>query len=68
MYLCDPEGNRIEYFVLTPFYVPQSVFDKLDISLSNDEIVRATEETYRDRPGFKPMADWKASWQASAAQ
>ena len=68
MYLCDPEGNRIEFFVLTPFYVPQPIFDKLDISLSNEDIVRTTEETYCERPGFKLMADWKASWQAAAAQ
>jgi len=68
MYLCDPEGNRIEFFVLTPFYVPQPIFDKLDISLSNEEIIRTTEDAYRDRPGFKPMDDWKASWQTAAAQ
>lgn len=67
MYLRDPEDNRIEFYVESPFFVPQPLADPLDISLSDAEIVRTTEETYRDRPGFQPMAEWKASWQTAVA-
>ncbi len=68
MYFRDPEGNRIEFYVESPFFVPQPVGDTLDMSLSDEEIVRAPEAAYRDRPGFQTMAAWKAGWQTAAAQ
>ncbi len=60
VYYRDPENNRMEFFVDTPWYVKQPVVDKLDMSLSDEEMMRLTEETFRDAEVFRPMSDWKA--------
>lgn len=38
MYFFDPEGNRIELYVRTPYKVPQPLGDVIDLSMSNDEL------------------------------
>lgn len=60
IYFRDPEYNRIEFFADTPWYVNQPIVDPLDMTLSDAEILRVTEETYRSYPGFQPMSEWKA--------
>ena len=59
IYFPDPEGNTIEMFVDTPWYVHQPRADVLDLSLSNEEIEAWTEETIRDEPSFKTADKWK---------
>ncbi len=59
LYFPDPEGNSIECFVDTPWHVRQPVVDPLDLSLSDEEILAKTEETYRDTPDFQPMESWR---------
>ena len=34
----DPEGNRIELYVRTPYKVPQPLGDVIDLSMSNEEL------------------------------
>jgi catechol 2,3-dioxygenase len=58
IYFDDPEGNMIEAFVDTPWYV-QPHYHSLDLSLSDDEIAQATEARIKDRPGFKPLDEWR---------
>lgn len=62
VYTHDPEGNMIELYVHSPFYAPQPIVDPLDLSLPDDEIVRQTEATYKDRPGFQTMAEWSRAF------
>ncbi|MCH8893616.1 MAG: VOC family protein [Chloroflexi bacterium] len=38
MYFFDPEGNRIELYVRTPYKVPQPLGDVIDLSMSNEEL------------------------------
>ena len=52
VYVGDPEGNTIELFFQTPWYVNTPSAWDLDLSLSEDELLRATEETARTWPGF----------------
>ena len=59
VYFRDPENNRMEFFCDTPWYVEQPIVEKLDMSLSDDEIMRLTEEQSRASAGFRPMDDWK---------
>ncbi|MEE9278323.1 MAG: VOC family protein [Dehalococcoidia bacterium] len=59
VYFPDPEGNTIEAFVDSPYYVRQPLADPLDLSLSDDEIVRQTKDRYGDDPTFKTMEEWK---------
>ena len=60
VYYRDPENNRMEFFWDTPWYVKQPIIDALDFSLSDEDILRVTEETYRDYEGFQPMEEWRA--------
>ena len=41
MYFFDPEGNRIELYVRTPYPVPQPLGDPIDIMASTDEELEA---------------------------
>lgn len=59
VYFSDPEGNTIEVYVDTPWYVPQPFGDPLDLSQSDEEIFRATEARCRACEGFKPVEQWR---------
>ena len=58
-YFHDPEGNRIEAFVDAPYYVHQPIIEPLDLSLTDEEIVRQTEAMFGDDPSFKRLDEWK---------
>jgi catechol 2,3-dioxygenase len=57
IYFADPEGNRIELFVQTPWYIPP-VSIPLDFGLSDEEIYRLTAEMVRATPGHMQRALW----------
>lgn len=59
VYFRDPEGNRMEYFVDTPWYVKQPVVAKLDLSLSDEQIFELTRATWGVEETFEPMSAWK---------
>jgi catechol-2,3-dioxygenase len=58
LYCHDPEGNRIEMFVDSPFYVRQPRISTLDFLLADDEILKDTKDKFSDDPSFKLLADW----------
>ncbi len=60
-YFSDPEGNNIEFFVDTPFYVEQPAGAPFDLSQSDDEIVEWTKREFGDQPTFKPVEEWRQS-------
>jgi catechol 2,3-dioxygenase len=60
VYFQDPEGNQIEMFCDTPWYVPQPLGFKIDLDKSEEDIYRETEAFCRDREGFMPMEEWRA--------
>ena len=60
IYFRDPEGNRVELYLDTPWYVSQPFREPLDLSLSDEAILAATERLCRASPGFKPHAEWRA--------
>ena len=60
VYFRDPEGNQIEMFCDTPWYVPQPCGFKIDLDASEDEVYRFTEDYCRAQPGFKPIEEWRA--------
>jgi catechol 2,3-dioxygenase len=62
VYFRDPENNRLEVFTDSPWYVTQPRGDALDLSLSNEEIVRQTEAACQGDPGFMPVAQWQAQF------
>lgn len=60
VYFRDPEGNRIELFVDTPWYVAQPMRVPMDMSLPDDALWRWAEETARGLPGYQPVGEWRA--------
>jgi catechol 2,3-dioxygenase len=61
IYFADPEGNRVELFVDTPWHTPQPFAEPFDIEASVDAIEEATERLCRSRPGFASRAEWRAA-------
>lgn len=57
IYFNDPEGNTVEVYLDTPWYVPQPHGDPLDLDLSDEEIWHKTEEAARADPGFMLETD-----------
>ena len=60
MYFRDPEGNRVELFVDTPWYVVQPLRIPMDMSLPDKELWSWAEKQARSLPGYKPVEDWQA--------
>ena len=61
LYFRDPEGNRVEIFIDTPFYCQQPQRVAIDLSHSDAQIWRAVEEHARSQPNFKTRAAWTTS-------
>ena len=59
VYFADPEGNRVELFVDTPWHTPQPVVEPFDIEAPVETIMTRTEALCRNRPGFMSRADWR---------
>jgi catechol 2,3-dioxygenase len=62
VYFQDPEGNQIEMFCDTPWYVPQPLGIKIDLDLPADQLVAETEAFCQEREGFKPIEEWRAEF------
>ena len=59
IYFEDPDGNRVEAFVETPWYVHQPAWKDLDLSLSEEELLKATEKQFGADPSFRPLSEWR---------
>ena len=66
VYMLDPEGNTVEIYVDTPFYVAQPHGDPLDLSKDDATLMRETEEACRRDPTFMPLAQWQAQFAAQS--
>jgi catechol 2,3-dioxygenase-like lactoylglutathione lyase family enzyme len=60
VYFRDPEGNRIELFVDTPWYVDQPVRIPMDMSLGDEALWQWAQNTARGLPGYRPVEQWRA--------
>jgi len=61
LYFRDPEGNRLELFVDSPWYIAQPRADDLDLARSVEEILSETETMCRNDPSFLPTEVWRAA-------
>ena len=61
VYFADPEGNRVEVFVDTPWHTPRPVVEPFDIEALVEVIERETEALCRNRPGFMSREQWRAA-------
>ncbi|MES2183451.1 MAG: VOC family protein [Pseudomonadota bacterium] len=60
VYFRDPEGNRIEVFIDTPWYCSQPCRERIDLAQSDEALMAWTEQLVRSLPGFRPREDWVA--------
>ena len=60
VYFRDPEGNRLELFVDTPWYVRQPLRIPMDLSLPDAELWKWAEAEARRQPDFQPVEAWRA--------
>ncbi|MBT5939190.1 MAG: hypothetical protein HOG95_04615 [Rhodospirillaceae bacterium] len=67
VYFLDPEGNKIEVYTHTPWYVPQPYSDALDLDKPSDQIRQETEATCRANTGFMTAEDRSAELRARKA-
>ena len=59
IYAHDPEGNNLEFFVDTQWYITQPFLIPLDFSKSDPEIVHLTRTLCESSEGFEPYPDWR---------
>jgi catechol 2,3-dioxygenase-like lactoylglutathione lyase family enzyme len=59
LYFRDPEGNRVEIFCDTPWYISQPCIEALDLSRPAAEILSETEAFCRQAPGFQPIHEFQ---------
>lgn len=60
LYFPDPEGNRIEVYTDSEFYVSQPCKVKVDLTRPAEELRAENEAMCRALPGFRPVAEWQA--------
>jgi catechol-2,3-dioxygenase len=59
VYFRDPEGNRIELYIDTPWYVSQPMRVAMPIELPADELLAWAERHARSLTGFRPRSEWR---------
>ena len=68
IYAHDPEGNNLEFFVDTEWYVTQPFLIPLDLSLSDSEIYELTKKMCEESEGYEPYAQWRARIEAKMSK
>ncbi len=59
IYAHDPEGNNLEFFVDSDWYMDQPFLIPLDFSLSDEGIYEQTRAMCEKSPGFEPYGVWR---------
>lgn len=59
IYVHDPEGNNLEFFVDTEWYFPQPFLEPLDLTLSDQEIYDNTKQISTTQEGYVPYTEWR---------
>ena len=67
LYFPDPEGNNIECFVDTPWYIEQPFRQVLELSLDDETLMAKTHEMCRASKGYRPYSEWRAEIAARMA-
>jgi catechol-2,3-dioxygenase len=60
LYFRDPEGNRLEVFADSDWYVAQPCAEPLDLSRPASDIRAESEAFCRTAEGFMPIEQWRA--------
>ena len=68
VYFRDPEGNRVELLIDTPWYVPQPHRLPVDIMQADEQLWGGIEKHCRGIPGFKSRQEWMVDVEKKIAQ
>lgn len=60
VYCRDPEGNRLELFMDTPWYCEQPLREPIDLAQPDDVILARAEAIAKRLPRFMSRAEWQA--------
>lgn len=60
VYFSDPEGNGVEVFCDSPWHVKQPQIQGWDPTKTPEEVLAHVEESFRGKPEFGPMDDYRA--------
>jgi catechol-2,3-dioxygenase len=60
IYAHDPEGNNLEFFVDTEWYIKQPFLIPLDFAKTDAEIHSLTKELCESSEGYEPYVDWRS--------
>lgn len=60
IYFLDPEGNNVEVYASSPWYVPQPFRELIDLRRPTRELLDETFESVKDNGEFSPLEDWAA--------
>jgi len=58
VYFRDPEGNRLDLFVDTPWHVAQPLRFPIGLSMSDEALIAWTEQQISGHADFQPAAEW----------
>ena len=67
LYLRDPEGNRIEFYIDTPWYVSQPARAPMDLAQADEAVWKSVEAYARSLPGFAPVEEWRRKLESRLA-
>jgi catechol-2,3-dioxygenase len=59
IYAHDPEGNNLEFFVDTEWYISQPFLIPLDFAKTDAEIYDLTKSMCEKSEGYEPYGDWR---------
>lgn len=59
VYAHDPEGNNLEFFVDSDWYISQPFLLPLDFAKADGEILEETRGLCEASPGFEPYGEWR---------
>jgi catechol 2,3-dioxygenase len=59
VYFYDPEGNNVEVYCDSPWYISQPHGDLFDPEAPTEQILAETEAVCREDPKFMPIEQWR---------
>jgi catechol 2,3-dioxygenase len=59
VYSHDPEGNNLEFFTDTDWYIIQPLLEPLDFSMPDAQILAQTRKLCETSPGYEPYSQWR---------
>ena len=68
VYFGDPDNNRLELFIDTPWHIPQPIRVPWDVTAPDAQILLDVERHARAQPGFRLKSEWTAELRARLSE